>query len=276
MPIDTKPKIAATFLSFPGCKTCFRRPCERLRFGRVFPNKFIFVHRRNLGFGDKGCPFVVTSFDEVIPLLRNISLLDLIRYVNDILYEMSPAEQMQTMMRHYVEEYADFNGRVRFLLALWDNNVLGVVRVPQFFTMDKNLSKWLLANESLNFQLQNDIQEQPDDRAATTDSMAGRQETQATSEKPPVKKDSFHIRLNIDPNDKDSQDDAFTLFSTDNAKSYNKVLTVKDDQVPGDSCTDLTFTNLDTSLSYSLKIDLGNGGKSSLFFENTPFGELHG
>jgi hypothetical protein len=90
------------------------------------------------------------------------------------------------------------------------------------------------------------------------------------------KQSSFYIRLNIDPNDENSQDDTFTLFSTDAAKSYKQVLTVKDDNVPGDSYTDLHFTGLDESLSYSLKIDFGKDGESTVFFENTPYGEMHG
>jgi hypothetical protein len=183
--MDTKSSKSSTFLSFPGCKTCFRKPCERLKFGRVYPGKLLFVHRRDLGFGPKDCPFVATAFHEVNQLLRDMSLVDLIRYVNDILYEMSPAEHMQTIMQHYVDGYADFDGRIRFLSALWDNNVLGVIRVPQFFSSDKGLSKWLLANEALDYQLQNDIREDPDDKAAATDSMAAQQ---AQAAPPPEKK----------------------------------------------------------------------------------------
>ena len=82
--------------------------------------------------------------------------------------------------------------------------------------------------------------------------------------------------MNIDPNDPDSQDDTYTLFSTDDAKTYSKDQTVKDDQVPGDSYTDLTFTDMDTSLSYSLKIDRGKDGEAYFLFENKPFEELHG
>jgi hypothetical protein len=183
--MDTKSPKVSTFLSFPGCKTCFGRPCERLRFGRVYPGKALFVHRRDLGFGPKDCPFVATSIDEVLELLSDLSLLDLISYVEDIFSEMSPAEQQCTMMQHFVDGYDDFQGRVRFLSALWDNNVLGVVRVPQFFSSDKGLSKWLLANEALDYQLQNDIKEEPDDKAAATDSMAAQQ---AQAAPPPEEK----------------------------------------------------------------------------------------
>jgi len=38
-----------------------------LRFvsGRVYNGKFIFVHSRDLGFGQSDCPFRVQSFDEL-------------------------------------------------------------------------------------------------------------------------------------------------------------------------------------------------------------------
>jgi len=278
--MDKQPSISNNFLSFPGCKACFARPCEGLRFGRIFPGKFIFIHRRNLGFGDKGCPFVPNSFNEVHELLRDVSLQKLIRSVNDILFEMSPMEQLRINMQDFVDSYDDFSGRIRFLSALWDSNVLGVVCVPQFFQLDRNLSKWLLVNESLDYQMRPDVKQQPEEKAAVTDSMV-QQPEQATKitemkDEKKIEKGDFHIRLNIDPNNTDSQDDTFTLFSTDSAKSYNKVLTVKDDQIPGDSYTDLSFIGLDKSLSYSLKISLGNGGQSYLLIDNKPYGELHG
>ncbi len=281
MPTDTTQSPPRDFLSFPGCKTCRGKPCSRLRFGRVFPGKFIVIHRRYLGFGEKGCPFVVTSKSEAVELFRHVPLPELTRYVNDILSDMSPSEQSRTMMRHFVDGFADASGRVDFLSALWDNNVLGVIRVPRFFTMDKPMTRWLLAHQALDLQLDHDLKEAPDDQAAVTDAMASKPaeaapENKDEDKKEPAKKGPFHIRLNIDPNDPDSQDDTFTMFSTDQAKSYNKTLTVKDDQVPGDSYTDLSFTDLDTSLSYSMKIDLGNGGQSYLLIENMPYGELHG
>jgi hypothetical protein len=276
--MDTKPSTSRNFLAFPGCKTCLARPCERLRFGRVFPGKFLFVHRRELGFGEKGCPFVVASFDEVRELLSDLSLTDLISCCEDIIFALSVEEQQAHDQRHFVNGYDDFEGRVRFCEALWDDNILGVVSVPLFIT-NKAMAQWLYLLESLDYTLKNNIKPEAE-QAAVTDSMANQpasqQESAAPKQEKKKEKGSFHIRLNIDPNDKDSADDTYTLFSTDEAKTYNKALTVKDDQVPGDSYTDLKFTDLDKALSYSMEIDLGADGHSYLTFENTPYGELHG
>jgi hypothetical protein len=245
----------------------------------VYNGKFIFVHSRDLGFGQSDCPFRVQSFDEIERLLKDMPLLDLIHRINGLMSNLSLGEQMRFNLNDFVTSYDDFSGRVRFLQALWDGQVLGVVRVPLYF-VDKEMARWLYANQSLDFTLSNNPK-QEEAKAAVTDAMAGQPAAQAgppstPSKKPPVKKEAYHIRLNIDPKDKDSQEDTFALFSTDAAKSYSKTLTVKDDQVPGDSYTDLSFPDLDMSLSYSLKIDLGNDGHSYFLFENTPYGELHG
>jgi hypothetical protein len=233
------------------------------------------VRSGDIGFGLSDCPFLAQSFDEIELLLKDTSLLDLIHRINGLISDLSVGDQMRFNQNDYVMSYDDFSGRVRFLRAMWDGRAFGVVRVSLYF-VDKEMSRWLYANQSLDFTLKNNPK-QVEENAAVTDTMAGQPAATGTlSKKPPVKKEPYHIRLNVDPEDKDSQEDTFTLFSTDTAKSYSKTLTVKDNQVPGDSYTDLSFPDVDTSLSYTLKIDLGNDGHSYNLFENTPYGELHG
>lgn len=144
-----KPQTSMTenFHAFQGCRTCRGRPCGLLRFGRVHPGKFLFVHRRYLGFGEKGCPFVVQSFSEVKELVRDISLLDLIDRIEDILSRFSVEEQHLHNQAAYVAGYDDVEGRIHFLEALWNDNILGVVRVPFAFNRDKKLTQWLFAGE---------------------------------------------------------------------------------------------------------------------------------
>jgi hypothetical protein len=276
--MDTKPLASRNFLVFPGCKTCLARPCERLRFGRVFPGKFLFVHRRELGFGEKGCPFVATSFDEVRELLSDLSLTDLMSCCDDIIYALSVEEQHAHDQRQFVNGYDDFEGWLRFCEALWDDNILGVVSVP-LFTTNKGMAQWLYVLESLDYTLKNNIKPEAA-QAAVTDSMANQpaaqHESAAPKQEKKKEKGSYCVRLNIDPNHQESQDDTFTMFSTDAAKTYSKVLTVKDDRVAGDACTDLTFADLDKSLSYSLEIDPGKEGDTFFLFENKSYGELNG
>jgi hypothetical protein len=267
------------YFKFKSCGRCLQKPCDRLRFGRVYNGKFILVHTRMLGAGLFDCPFVAQDPEEVETLLQDTPLLELIDHIDGLLSDLSVNEQMMFDQASFVKGYDDFAGRVRFLRAMWDEQVFGMVRVPLFF-VNKEMTKWLYANESLDYTLKNDMKPERE-KPAVTDSMANQPAAQQESaapkqEKKKVEKGPFHIRLNIDPNDESSQDDTFTMFSTDAAKSYNKVLTVKDDQVPGDSYTDLSFPDLDKSLSYSMKIDLGSDGNSYILFENKPYGELNG
>lgn len=82
----------------------------------------------------------------------------------------------------------------------------------------------------------------------------------------------LYLRLPINPNDAASKDDKFKLTSTDG--KYEKVLTIKDDQVPGDEYIDLVFNNLKMNQSYTLEIDPGKEGKPYKIFENVPFSDL--
>lgn len=82
----------------------------------------------------------------------------------------------------------------------------------------------------------------------------------------------LHIRLPINPEDAKSQDDKFTLTSTDG--KYKKTLTVKDDKVDGDEYIDLIYNNLKFSQKYTLEIDTGAEGEKYNLFENIPYQDL--
>jgi hypothetical protein len=258
-----------SYFKFKSCSRCLNKPCDRLRFGRVYNGKFLFVHSRILGTGLFDCPFVAQSFEEVEILLENTSLLELIDHLDGLLADLSINEQLSFNQGNFVTGYDDFHGRLRFLRAMWDEQVFGVVRVPLTF-VNKEMARWLYANESLDYTLKNNLQEEEVVAAAVTDAMANQPAA------PVQEKGAFSIRLSIDPNQEESLDDTFTMFSTDSAKTYSKVLTVSDDKISGDGYTDLEFTGLDKSLSYSFKIDLGKEGSSFFLFENKSYDMLKG
>ncbi len=85
---------------------------------------------------------------------------------------------------------------------------------------------------------------------------------------------SFIIRLAINPENNDAQDDTYKLKSTDNNKIYEKILTVENDKIVSDDYLDLEFTEIDESLSYTLEINPGNEGDPYYLFESIPFLEL--
>lgn len=121
-----------------------------------------------------------------------------------------------------------------------------------------------------------DPRDEDDDRELKLEFEATARSKTTPRKEIPLNAASFYVRLNIDPDDEDAHNDAFTLYSTDDAKSYSQTLTVRDDKKPGDSYTDLKFTGMDKDLKYTLKIDLGNDLQPYFLFENTAFGDLHG
>jgi len=148
-----------TYFKFKSCGRCLNKPCDLLRFGRVFNGKFILVHSRILGTGLSDCPFVAQTFEEMEILLENTSLLDLIDHINGLLGDTTVSEQLMFPQERFVTGYDDVQGRVQFLRAMWEEQVFGVVRVPLHF-VNKEMTRWLYANESLNFGMKNDVKQE--------------------------------------------------------------------------------------------------------------------
>ncbi len=80
------------------------------------------------------------------------------------------------------------------------------------------------------------------------------------------------LRLPIDPDAPESQDEKFTLESAD--KSYSSTKTVKDDQVPGNNTLELEFKGVKAETKYIFTIDHGKDGDAVTVFENVPGREL--
>jgi len=135
--------------SYPGCQSCPGKPCGRLRYGGIFPGKFLFVQKRRVTASPEGCPFLPSSFNEVRMLLDGEALPDLAALVEDIASQLAPVEYLSARQENYVSGYADIEGRKRFLEALWDAGALAVLRVPENFREERRLGSWLFANEPL-------------------------------------------------------------------------------------------------------------------------------
>jgi hypothetical protein len=82
----------------------------------------------------------------------------------------------------------------------------------------------------------------------------------------------LNVRIGINPALAESEDDTFTLSSSDG--KYKKTLTIKDDKVAGDEFVDLVFENLKISASYTLEVNPGKEGSPYNVFEDIPFQEL--
>ena len=87
---------------------------------------------------------------------------------------------------------------------------------------------------------------------------------------------TFIITLDFNPNDPDYQKIKFTLYSTDDERSYEQVKIVSDDAVPNNDTTELLFTDLDENLTYTLEKDAGNGNPPTIMFRNRAYGKWAG
>ncbi len=82
----------------------------------------------------------------------------------------------------------------------------------------------------------------------------------------------LRVRLPIDPQQAETCDDLFTLYSS--GEEFRQTLSVSDDLVPGDQYVDLEYSGLVPGLTYSLEINPGQEGAPYLFFEDVPFAGL--
>jgi hypothetical protein len=173
------PEIASdprTYFKFQSCQRCFHKPCDRLRFGGVFPDKFLFIHNNYLGIGFFDCPFIAESFDEIERLINGVSFSELLFNINDILGTLTPSERLHFRQENFVSDYSDMAGRVQFIKALWENQVISVIRIPGTFSLDAKMRKWLFANEGLSYMLKKPELEKDSDGPAVTDSLVGADE----------------------------------------------------------------------------------------------------
>lgn len=87
---------------------------------------------------------------------------------------------------------------------------------------------------------------------------------------------TFSVKLNLNPGDPDCQKFKFTLYSTDEDKSYEQVKTVSDDAVKNNDTTELLFTDLDENLTYTLELDAGDENPPKVLLGNRAYGKWAG
>ena len=180
-----------TYFKFTSCSRCRYKPCDGLRFGGVHPGKFIIVHNSHLGTGFFDCSFVAQDFDEIRELLDEITFEDLADRIDDILFMFTSAESVQWRQEDFIDSDGDWAGRVRFIKALWDDQVISVVRIPRFFMTDAVMRKWLYAYEGLIYTLVKPELAHEHSKAAVTDSMVGKKKPKPVTAATPEKTESL-------------------------------------------------------------------------------------
>jgi len=71
----------------------------------------------------------------------------------------------------------------------------------------------------------------------------------------------------------EASEDAFVLYSTDAARTYERRQAEREGAVPGDGFLDLRWDDLDPTVRYSLAVEGPDGARSHLF-RDLPFAEL--
>jgi hypothetical protein len=133
------------YFKFAGCAGCLDKPCDRLRFGGVFTGKFILVHNANLGAGLFDCPFVAREANEIDWLLGQVAPEELSDHLDAVLQRCAPDELMQIQERFSGSGALGREAAAVLIRDLWENQIVGVIRIPQFFHKNAVIRKWLFA-----------------------------------------------------------------------------------------------------------------------------------
>jgi hypothetical protein len=219
---------------------------------------------------------VAASIDEVDQLLSKLQVSDFAYEIGKVISLMSPSEQIHWNIDHFATGYSDWAGYLEFIQHLWEERIIIVLRIPYFYQQDLKVRRWLHALEG-GVELIHKIEKDDLSGKAATDALIDSGST-TSSVKPddPDKEDekigNIVLKLAIDPDAPESQDDKFILESDD--KSYSSQKTVKDDQIPGDGVLELEFKDIKDDINYTFTIDHGQEGDIVTVFENVPGKEL--
>ena len=143
--VKTNPR---EYFAFPACDSCWEKPCLALRFGASRQGECLLVHRRFYNT-QRPCPFAATSFDEIVFMLRSLSLQKLDRLLQGLVGQLPFDETLRFNYVHHLTSYLDFAGRIEYLRRLWEAQVFAAIRIPHVFDQDEKIKEWLKAPESL-------------------------------------------------------------------------------------------------------------------------------
>jgi hypothetical protein len=160
------------YFKFTSCPSCLEKPCDRLRFGGVFPGKFILVRNASLCAGLADCPFVARDIDEIDRLLSTVSPEELLDRIDGTIQLLAPDELMQVHQLYFMNGPHSPGALIR---ALWEYQLIGVIRIPQFFMANASIRKWLFAYEGLAYLLHKPELAKESKKTEVTDALADEQ-----------------------------------------------------------------------------------------------------
>ncbi len=165
--MNTELNQPRTFLKFKSCAHCQWQPCERLRYGGVFPGKSMVVSRSDAPPNPVDCPFLVTDPEQLRIWAEELSMADLVEQTEFVLSQLDVNMSFAIRQSHFVMSYDDREGRIRLLLALWSAGGFALLRIPHHYGSDDKMRRWLHSLEALTPTVHHEAQEQ--EPAATDD-----------------------------------------------------------------------------------------------------------
>jgi hypothetical protein len=160
------------YFKYSGCASCFDKPCDRLRFGGVFPGKFIFVPGASLTDGLFDCPFIARDADEIEQLLDQVSSEELADRLDHTLELCTPDELLLVHQHDAMNCSSALQRTAPLIRELWENRIVGILRIPRLFLANKTMRQWLFAYEGLDYLLKKPELEAQSKAAAVTDGLA--------------------------------------------------------------------------------------------------------
>jgi hypothetical protein len=133
------------YFKFNSCSRCSNKPCNQLRFGGVYPGKFVLVHSETMEPGFNDCPFLTQDIDEIQWLINRTPEAELCDRIDGVLQSLTTEEIEYFRQFDFMSGVCDMPGMTLLVKELYENRVVSIFRIPQLFRNDAAVRKWLLA-----------------------------------------------------------------------------------------------------------------------------------
>ncbi len=121
------------------------------------------------------CPFGIRDLNELDALLESTSTEELHDRIDTILQSLSPYELLHIRQHDFMSGAGDFSAAAFLIRDLWENRIIGILRIPNRFRNDAKVRKWLFAYEGLDYLLNKPELANKAAQAAVTDGLSGAQ-----------------------------------------------------------------------------------------------------
>jgi hypothetical protein len=140
---DPKTHNPESYFGLKGCFRCLDKPCRHLRRGGVRPGKTLLVHR-HAALPDT-CPFAPHSARDVRLYLERLDDYALRSLYHTISGSLTAAEQWHAPARHALGRDRDSRAVIDYILTLWMQRIVRMVRIPFSYERDQRIRRWLHA-----------------------------------------------------------------------------------------------------------------------------------